>query len=154
MSHYQAATEQLIERMIPQFDASKTMKHSDVKQLLLQNLLLVGLRHKDVLKQCQTMKNDACTAEHLLNLARQAEYRDTTAFSLTNTITSNAHAHHTLQDNSESSLHQIYQRRQKTDQQKNSSNSEDLHNADGVEDPDCAVVTNVQPETAIATSAM
>ena len=122
-SHYQAAAEQLIERMIPQYDASKTMKHSDVKPLLLRNLLLMGLRHKDVLKQCQTMKNDACTAEHLLNLARQAEYRDTTALRLTNTVTSNAHAH-TLQDNSESSLHQINQRRQKTDQQKNSSNSQ------------------------------
>ena len=96
------------------------MKHTDVKQLLLRNLLLVGLRHKDVLKQCQTMKSDACTAEHLLNLARQAEYRDTTALRLTKTVTSNAH---TLQDNSESSLHQINQRRQKIDQQNGSSNS-------------------------------
>ena len=98
VSHYQAAAEQLIEKMIPQYNASKTMKHTDVKQLLLRNLLLVGLRHKDVLKQCQTMKSDACTAEHLLNLARQAEYRDTTALRLTKTVTSNAH---TLQDNSE-----------------------------------------------------
>ena len=57
--------------MIPQYNASKTMRHTDVKQLLLRNLLLVGLRHKDVLKQCQTMKSNACTAEHLLNLARQ-----------------------------------------------------------------------------------
>ena len=122
VSHYQAAAEQLIKRMIPQYDASKTMKHSDVKQLLLRSLLLVGLHHKDVLKQCQTMKNDACTAEHLLKLERQAEYRDTTALRLTNTVTSNAHAH-TLQDNSESSLHQINQRRQKIEQQKNSSNS-------------------------------
>ena len=72
VSHYQAAAEQLIERMIPQYNASKTMKHSDVRQLLLRSLLLVGLRHKDVLKQCQTMKSDACTAEYLLNLARQA----------------------------------------------------------------------------------
>ena len=64
------------------------MKHSDVKQLLLRNLLLVGLHHNDVLKQCQTMKNDACTAEHLLNLARQAEYRDITALRLTNNVTS------------------------------------------------------------------
>ena len=71
VSHYQAAAEQLIERMIPQYNASKTMKHTDVKQLLLRNLLLVGLRHKDVLKQCQIMKSDTCTAEHLLNLARQ-----------------------------------------------------------------------------------
>ena len=120
VSHYQAAAEQLIERMIPQYNASKTMKHTDVKQLLLRNLLLVGLRHKDVLKQCQTMKSDACTAEHLLNLARQAEYRDTTALRLTKTVTSNAH---TLQDNSESSLHKINQRRQKIDQQNGSSNS-------------------------------
>ena len=58
VSHYQAAAEQLIERMIPQYNASKTMKHTDVKQLLLRNLLLVGLRHKDVMKQCQTMKSD------------------------------------------------------------------------------------------------
>ena len=65
------------------------------------------------------MKSDTCTAEHLLNLARQAEYRDTTAFRLTKTVTSNAH---TLQDNSESSLHQINQRRQKIDQQNGSSN--------------------------------
>ena len=98
--------------MIPQCNASKTMKHTDVKQLLLRNLLLVGLRHKDVLKQCQTMKNDACTAEHILNLARQAEYRDTTALRLPKTVTTNAHAH-TLQDNSESLLHQINQRRYK-----------------------------------------
>ena len=120
VSHYQAAAEQLIDRMIPQYNASRTMKHTDVKQLLLRNLLLVGLRHKDVLKQCQTMKSDACTAEHLLNLARQAEYRDTTALRLTKTVPSNAH---TLQDNSESSLHQINQRRQKIDQQNGSSNS-------------------------------
>ena len=120
VSHYQAAAEQLIERMISQYNASKTMKHTDVKQLLLRNLLLVGLHHKDVLKQCQTMKSDACTAEHLLNLARQAEYRDTTALRLTKTVTSNAH---TLQDNSESSLHQINQRRQKIDQHNGSSNS-------------------------------
>ena len=120
VSHYQAAAEQLIERMIPQYNASKTMKHTDVKQLLLRNLLLVGLQHKDVLKHCQTMKSDACTAEHLLNLACQAEYRDTTALRLTKTVTSNAH---TLQDNSESSLHQINQRRQKIDQQNGSSNS-------------------------------
>ena len=129
------------------------MKHSDVKQLLLRNLLLVGLRQKDVLKQCQTMKNDACTAEHLLNLARQAEYRDTTALRLTKTVTSNAHAH-TLQDNSESSLHQINQRRQKQINRRTHPIPEDLHNADGVEDPDCADVTNVQPRTAIATSAI
>ena len=58
------------------------------------------------------MKSDACTAEHILNLARQAEYRDTTALRLTKTVTTNAHAH-TLQDNSESSLHQINQRRYK-----------------------------------------
>ena len=122
VSHFQAAAEQLIERMILQYNASKTMKHTDVKQLLLRNLLLVGLHHKDVLKQCQTMKSDACTAEHLLNLARQAEYRDTTALRLTKTVTSNAHAH-TLQDNSESSLHQINQRRPKIDQQNGSSNS-------------------------------
>ena len=96
------------------------MKHTDVKQLLLRNMLLVGLLHKDVLKQCQITKSDTCTAEHLLNLARQAEYRDTTALRLTKTVTSNAH---TLQDNSESSLHQINQRRQKIDQQNGSSNS-------------------------------
>ena len=120
VSHYQAAAEQLIERIIPQYNVSKTMKRTDVKQLLLRNLLFVGLRHKDVLKQCQTMKSDACTAEHLLNLARQAEYRDTTAVRLTKTVTSNAP---TSQDNSESSLHQIKQRRQKIDQQDGSSNS-------------------------------
>ena len=123
VSHYQAATEQLIERMISQYNASKTVKHTNVIQLLLRNLLLVGLRHKDVLKQCQTMKSDVCTAEQLLNLARQAEYRDTTALRLTKVVTSNAHAH-TLQDNSESSLHQINQRRLKIDQQNSSSNSQ------------------------------
>ena len=111
---------------------------------------MVGLRHKDVLKQCQTMKSDACTAEHLLNLARQAEYRDTTALRLTKTVTSNAHAH-TLQDKSETSLHQIKQRRQKIDQQNGSSTTED---ADGVENPDCADFPNVQLETDIATSAI
>ena len=121
VSHYQAAAEQLIDRMIPQYNASKTMKHTDVKQLLLRNLLLVVLRYKDILKQCQTMKSDACTAEHLLNLARQAKYRDTTALRLTKTVTSNAH---TLQDNSESSLHQINQRRQKIDQQNGSAISQ------------------------------
>ena len=74
------------------------MKHTDVKQMSKRNLLLVGLRYKDVLKQCQTMmKSDACTADHLLNLARQPKYRDTIALRLTKTVTTNAHAH-TLQD--------------------------------------------------------
>ena len=122
VSHYRAAAEQLIERMILQYNASKTMKHTDVKQLLLRNLLLVGLRHKDVLKQCQNLKSDICTADHILNLARQAEYRDTTALRLTRTVTTDAQAR-TLQDISGSSLHQINQRRQKTDQQNGSSNS-------------------------------
>ena len=85
VSHYQAAAEQLIEKI----QRLENEKHTDVKQLLLRNLLLVGLRYKDVLKQCQTMKSDACTAEHLLNLARQAEYRDTTALRLTKTVASN-----------------------------------------------------------------
>ena len=75
VSHYQAAAEQLIEKMILQYNASKTMKHTDVKQLLLRNLYLVSLHHKDVLKQCQTMKNDACTAEHLLNLVQSRVQR-------------------------------------------------------------------------------
>ena len=122
VSLYQAATEQLIERMIPQYNASKTMKHSDVKQLLLRNLLIVGLRHKDVLKQCQNLKSDICTADHILSLARQAEYRDTTVLRLTRTVTTDAQAR-TLQDISESSLHQINQRRQKIDPQNGSSNS-------------------------------
>ena len=153
MSHYQAATEQLIKRMIPQYDASKTMKHSDVKQILLRNLLPVGLHHKDVLKQCQTMKSDACTAEHLLNLARQAEYRDTTTLRLTNTVTSNAHAH-SLQDNSESSPIGSTREDRRQINRRTQPMLEDLHNTDGVEDPDCADVTNVQRETAIATSAI
>ena len=50
VSHYQAAAEQLIERMIPHYHDSNMMRHTDVKQLLLRNLLLVGLHHKDVLK--------------------------------------------------------------------------------------------------------
>ena len=58
VSHYQAAAEHLIERMIAQYDASKTMKHSDIKQFLLRNMLLVGLRHKDVFKQCQNLKSE------------------------------------------------------------------------------------------------
>ena len=100
VSHYQAAAE----RMIPQYNASKTMKHTDVLQLLLQNPLLVGLRHKNVLKQCQTLKSDACTAEHLLNLARQAEYRDTTA-KKNKKQSQLMHMHTHCKTNSESSLH-------------------------------------------------
>ena len=81
---YQEAAEQLIMRMISQYDASKTMKNTDVKQLRLHNMLLVGLRHKYVLGQCQTRKSDVCTSsEHLLNLARQVEYKDTTTLRLT-----------------------------------------------------------------------
>ena len=125
VSHYQAVTEQLIERMIPQYDASKTMKNTDVKQLLLRNLLLVGLRHKDVLKQCQNLKSDICIADHILNLARQAEYRDTTTLRLTKTVTTDAQAH-AFQDTSRSPRHQINQRRQKTGQQNDSSNSRRL----------------------------
>ena len=149
VSHYQAAAERLIEIMIPQYNASKTMKHTDLKQLLLRNLLSVGLSHKDVLKQCQTLKSDTCTAEHLLNLARQAEYRDTTALRITKTVTTNAHAH-TLQDNSELSLHQMNQRRYK---QNGLTNSED-NNVNGVGDPAFADASNVQPETDIATRAI
>ena len=92
VSHYLAAVEQLIERMISQYNGSKMMKHTDLKQLLLRNLLLVGLRHKDVLKQCQNLKSDICTANHILNLARQAEYRDATALRLTRTVTTDAQA--------------------------------------------------------------
>ena len=122
VSYYRAAAEQLIERIIPQYNASKTMKHSDVKQLLLRNLLLVSLSHKHVLKQCQNLKSDICTADHILNLARQAEYRDTTALRLTKTVTTDTQTR-TLQDISGPSFHQINQRRQRTDQQNSSSNS-------------------------------
>ena len=139
MSHYQASAKQLIERMIPQYNASKTMKHTDITQLLLRNLLLVGLRHKDVLKQCQNLKSDVCTADHRLNLSRQAEYKDTTSIKTNKNsnncscsfncpygafvkLPSDAQAH-TLQDISESLLYQINQKRQKTDQQNGSSSS-------------------------------
>lgn len=73
---FQHQSETMIERIIPNYDASATMTHKDIKSLLLRNLLLVGLRHKDVLRDCQKMSSKDCTAEHILKLAYQAEIRD------------------------------------------------------------------------------
>ena len=144
VSHYQAATEQLIERMIPQYDASKTMKNTDVKQLLLRNLLLVGLRHKDVLKQCQNLKSDICIADHILNLARQAEYRDTTTLRLTKTVTTD-YQHRRMRFKTPPGHRAIRSTKEDRRQVNRMTHPipEDLHNADGVEDPDCADVTSV-----------
>ncbi|ELU10588.1 hypothetical protein CAPTEDRAFT_194055 [Capitella teleta] len=61
----------------------------NVKQLLLRNLLLVGLSHRDVLRECQRLKNSDCTSEKILELARQARYRETTASRIDTTIRAN-----------------------------------------------------------------
>ena len=68
--------ERLIERMIPNYDLKKTMTHPEVKSLLLRNLLIVGLKHKGVLKECHRLKPDECTDQKILQLAYQAEIRD------------------------------------------------------------------------------
>ncbi|ELU15345.1 hypothetical protein CAPTEDRAFT_214255 [Capitella teleta] len=61
----------------------------DVKQLLLGNLLLVGLSHRDMLRECQRLKNSDCTSAKILELACQAEYRQTTASRIATTIRAN-----------------------------------------------------------------
>ena len=74
---FQREAEQLIERMIPNYDVAKSLTHKEVKALMLRNLLLVGLRHKGVLKECHRLKQGECTAAKILELAYQAEIRDT-----------------------------------------------------------------------------
>ena len=69
--------ERLTERMIPNYDRQKKMTHEEVKSLLLRNLLLVGLKHKGVLKECHRLKSEECTDKKILQLAYQAEIRDT-----------------------------------------------------------------------------
>ncbi|ELU01549.1 hypothetical protein CAPTEDRAFT_201809 [Capitella teleta] len=61
ISEFQSKAEKLIERVIPSYKASSTITHADVKQLLLRNLLLVGLSHRDMLRECQRLKNSDCT---------------------------------------------------------------------------------------------
>ncbi|ELT92727.1 hypothetical protein CAPTEDRAFT_207645, partial [Capitella teleta] len=74
ISEFQSKAEKLIERIIPSYKASSTITHADVKQLLLRNLLLVGLSHRDMLRECQRLKKGDFTSEKILELAHQAEY--------------------------------------------------------------------------------
>ncbi|ELU02466.1 hypothetical protein CAPTEDRAFT_220778 [Capitella teleta] len=89
ISEFQSKAEKLIERIIPSYKASSTITHADVKQLLLRNLLLVGLSHRDMLRECQRLKNSDCTSAKILELARQAEYRETTESRIATTIRAN-----------------------------------------------------------------
>ncbi|ELT97729.1 hypothetical protein CAPTEDRAFT_210120 [Capitella teleta] len=89
ISEFQSKAEKLIERIIPSYKASSTITHADVKQLLLRNLLLVGLSYRDMLRECQRLKNSDCTSEKILELARQAEYHETTASRIATTIQAN-----------------------------------------------------------------
>jgi hypothetical protein len=68
--------EHLIEHMIPNYNLKKTMTHAEVKSLLLRNLLIVGLKHKGVLKECHRLRPEECTDQKILQLAYQAEIRD------------------------------------------------------------------------------
>ncbi|ELT89979.1 hypothetical protein CAPTEDRAFT_212796 [Capitella teleta] len=94
---YQSEFEKLIERMIPNYDASKKITHLELKQFLLRNLLLVGLKHRDVLKDCQMLKEKDCTAEHIIQLVLRAEYRETANTRMSKTVNSSS-ASTALQD--------------------------------------------------------
>ncbi|ELT99663.1 hypothetical protein CAPTEDRAFT_217439, partial [Capitella teleta] len=89
ISEFQSKAEKLIERIIPSYKTSSTITHADVKQLQLRNLLLVGLSHRDMLRECQRLKNSDCTSAKILELARQAECRETTASRIVTTIRAN-----------------------------------------------------------------
>ena len=108
ISQFQSKAEQLIERMIPKYQASKSMTHEEVKQLLLRNLLLVAVRHRDVLKEFQKMTNENCTAEKILEFARNAESRENSALRLAKTVGANTRTlPHALQEFSETPVNQI-----------------------------------------------
>lgn len=74
---FQRELEHLIERMIPNYDPTTTLTHKEMKALLLRNALLVGLRDKTVLKDCHKLRREECTAKKILDMAYQAEIRDT-----------------------------------------------------------------------------
>ncbi|ELU00126.1 hypothetical protein CAPTEDRAFT_189750 [Capitella teleta] len=82
---YQSEPERLIERMIPAYYATSTITHLDLKKFLLRNLLLVG---KNVLKDCQKLQQRDCTVESIIDLALQAEFRETTNARISKTINS------------------------------------------------------------------
>jgi hypothetical protein len=85
---YQSEAERLIERMIPAYNATSTITHLDLKKFLLRNLLLVGLKDKNVLKDCQKLQQKDCTVESIIDLALQAEFRETTNARISKTINS------------------------------------------------------------------
>ena len=87
VSQFQAEAEKLIERMIPEYKADKKMTHLDVKNFLLRNVLLVGLRHRDVFKECQKLERNDCTPKKILEIAYQAEYRESTNKRIAKTVT-------------------------------------------------------------------
>ena len=106
ISQFQSKAEQLIKRMIPKYQATKSVTHADVKQLLLRNLLLVAIRHSGVLNECQKLSSEDCTAEKILEFARNAEYRENTALRLAKTVHASPFPH-ALQDFSEMPVNQI-----------------------------------------------
>ncbi|ELT93320.1 hypothetical protein CAPTEDRAFT_205763 [Capitella teleta] len=94
---YQSEAERLIERMIPAYNATSTITHLDLKKFLLRNLLLVGFKDKNVLKDCQKLQQKDCTVESIIDLALQAEFRETTNARISKTINS-SHQSSALQD--------------------------------------------------------
>ncbi|ELT95629.1 hypothetical protein CAPTEDRAFT_213329 [Capitella teleta] len=90
-------SEKLSKLMIPNYNASKKITHLELKQFLLRNFLLVGLKHRDVLKDCQMLKEKECTAEHIIQLALRAEYRETANTRMSKTVNSSS-ASTALQD--------------------------------------------------------
>ncbi len=87
VSQYQADAERLIEKVIPEFKNDKKITHQEVKELLLRNLLLVGLRNRDVFKDCQKLAKEECTSSKILEIAYQAEYRESANKRLAKTVT-------------------------------------------------------------------
>ena len=97
--------------------------------------------------------SDTSTDDHIRNLARQAEYRDTTTLRLTKQSQLMHRRAHCKTSPSHRSIRSTREDRRQINRMAHPVPG-DLNNADGVEDPDCADVTNAQPETVIATSAL
>ncbi len=87
VSHYRAEAKKLIERMIPDFKPDTKVTHTQMKELLLRNLLLVGLRNREVFKECQNLPKNECTPSKILEIAYQAEYRESTNKRIARTVT-------------------------------------------------------------------
>ena len=86
VSQYQAEAERLIQKIIPNYKVGDKLTHEQVKEILLRNLLLVGLRHRDVFKECQKLPKEDCTSAKILDIAYQAEYRESTNKRIAKTV--------------------------------------------------------------------